>query len=392
MSAFVKGLALGLLVLAAPAHADTWRPPEPKTYASSDGTARVTITPRPLQSSLAYFKDAVDGKAAPGQREGSTQTSPLAKLERCIDGDWRTEWEVPLVNDVGPVHALVANDGRYLATFDNWHSAGFGDDVVAIYGAQGKLIRKFALEDILPASYIALLPRTVSSLWWGGDHALDERADELVLQVLEPASTPGRDPERSAPVRIRLSDGHVLPPEGAEWERTMATVRKLDAERDARWQQTRAVRARPLPIPTTTDTADWREYLVELRGRLSDAAGHRYGGLVLPMTEQEGTGIDSADGIRSFLDEFHDKTYRMTEHYVFVSPSSEALADLLVDVLKAEKPGAMGDATIAFVGTKAEGERVRKAAATSGARIELIDKDVPFPPRTLPDAVPEWFR
>lgn len=37
---------------------------------------------------------------------------------------------------------LLTNDASFLITFDNWHSAGLGDDVVAIYDHRDKLVRK----------------------------------------------------------------------------------------------------------------------------------------------------------------------------------------------------------------------------------------------------------
>jgi hypothetical protein len=41
---------------------------------------------------------------------------------------------------VAPVSALVSEDGAYLITFDNWHSMGYGDDVVVLYRTDGTLI------------------------------------------------------------------------------------------------------------------------------------------------------------------------------------------------------------------------------------------------------------
>ena len=149
---FTKGLLLGLLLSCGTASADSWAPPSERQYVSADGAARVTITPRALAGALPYFKDKVSGKELAGQREGSAQTPAMAVLEvRDPDGHWLTAWKRPLVNDVGPVRALVANGGHYLVTFDNWHAVGVGDSVVVIYDAQGGLVRKMALSDFLPA-------------------------------------------------------------------------------------------------------------------------------------------------------------------------------------------------------------------------------------------------
>eukprot|EP01035_Chromulina_nebulosa_P009054 gene9054-12233_t len=67
-------------------------------------------------------------------------------------GHWSTVWRKPLVNDVSPVSALVANDGGHVVTFDNWHSMGFGDDAVVIYGPDGAVVRAMALPPLASPS------------------------------------------------------------------------------------------------------------------------------------------------------------------------------------------------------------------------------------------------
>src|SRR5688572_29092744 len=113
-------VALFASLFASPAFADSWRPPGESVTTSAAGTARVTITPRALSSPLAYFTDAGDGKAKPGQGAGADHAS--ARVERKgAGGEWTTLWQGPLVNDVGPVDALVSDDGSRLVTFDHWH-------------------------------------------------------------------------------------------------------------------------------------------------------------------------------------------------------------------------------------------------------------------------------
>lgn len=378
-----------LLLGAGTTNADSWLPPMPETFVSADGQARVTITPRPIGGALPYFEDKVAGKEPAGQRPDNGQRSPVAALERRQDGKWRQVWKLPLVNDVGPVNALVANGGRYLVTFDNWHSAGYGPDAVVIYDGEGRLVRKFALEDFLPEAYVAQLPRSVSSLWWGGDHALANDDETLLLHVVEPTEeNESSDRPRTVPLRIRLADGQVLPPAGAEWERAMAVVNALDAKRQERWRQARELRATPLPTPDGGNADAWRDYLAELRDRLSDSTGHPHAGLVLPAA---GAGGD-ADSITEMLDGFVEFRELYGDHFVFVSPSSPRLAELLGGHLAAMQPGSMRGARIAFVGSQEDGEKVNAAAAGSGAEILLIDKSVPFPPGSLPQAPPEWFR
>jgi TonB family protein len=100
------------------------------------------------------------------------------------------------------VSALVANDGS-LATFDNWHSMGYGDDVIAIYRRDGSLVRKFALSDLMSEDDILWLSRSVSSIWWSGKHRIDNIAHALVIGVDGPTSTE---------IPISLSSGALLVP------------------------------------------------------------------------------------------------------------------------------------------------------------------------------------
>jgi hypothetical protein len=77
----------------------------------------------------------------------------------------------------------VSDSGNYVVTLDNWHEVGRGDNVVAIYGPEGKLVRQLALSDFLTQQQINQLLVSVSSTWWGTGHYLDEKQKCLVLRV-----------------------------------------------------------------------------------------------------------------------------------------------------------------------------------------------------------------
>ena len=162
---FVAGLFLSLLVPSV-ARADSWAPAS-KIVGSPiahvhDDTAR--------NSSSLRIEDAVAGKPKPGQGEGQ-DASARGRLEsRAADGRWVTVWEKPLVNDVAPVDVVVAPSGRVVATLDNWHFVGRGENVLVFYGADGTVIRSLKLTDLLPDFYIST-PSSVSST--GGARRFD---------------------------------------------------------------------------------------------------------------------------------------------------------------------------------------------------------------------------
>jgi hypothetical protein len=176
-------LPLGLLQR--PAAADTWLLPEKRKYYSPNKKFYLEVTPKELESQLKYFEDKVEGREDAGARKGVKGNVARAALyARGEGGGYLKRQEFRLVNEVSPVSALVSDGGAYVVTFDNWHAAGYGDDVVVIYGYDGTLIRKFGLEDLLTPRDIGKLPRSVSSIWWGGEHYIDEAKGLLVLKVV----------------------------------------------------------------------------------------------------------------------------------------------------------------------------------------------------------------
>jgi hypothetical protein len=71
---------------------------------------------------------------------------------------------------------MVSNDGKYLVTFDNWYSIGYGVDVMAYYNRKGELIKRYMLDHISPFP-LNTYQISVSSLWrrCGQEFIDDER-------------------------------------------------------------------------------------------------------------------------------------------------------------------------------------------------------------------------
>jgi len=194
----------------APALADSWRLPEPKDYFSESERFVFHVTPRAVRSPLSYFRDKTIGREQPGQDSGGPAACRGWLGERHADGSYRKIWDGVLVNDVAPVSAIIADDGRHVATFDNWHFMGIGEDVITIYGPDGRLIRKLGLANLMDPLEIEELPRTVSSIWWGGKHWIDAEDDTLVLEVAVDSRDPFGEHRKYRSIRIRLEDGQVL--------------------------------------------------------------------------------------------------------------------------------------------------------------------------------------
>lgn len=198
--------------VAATCVADSWRLPETETVYSKNRQFAVSIIPKQLAGQLEYFEDKVEGRADAGAVEGVANNWPRA-LFYSVDPNQQLNLvaEFKLVNEVAPVTALVSDDGQYLATFDNWHSRGYGNDTIVIYRTDGSLVRSMALEDVLTAKDIEMLPRSVSSIQWSAEHYIDEDRHLLVLRITR---CTGLDLclEKPPEVAIHLADGTLVRP------------------------------------------------------------------------------------------------------------------------------------------------------------------------------------
>ena len=132
--------------------ADSWALPSTEVTASADGSWRLTVYPRGVSSQLAYFQDKVKEQDNAGAPPGEKRTSASGRMEQRVNGKWKTVWEQPLLNEVSPVMVLAVNGGAAV-TFDNWHSVGYGNDVVVIYDATGHVVLGLWLEG-LPAARV----------------------------------------------------------------------------------------------------------------------------------------------------------------------------------------------------------------------------------------------
>ena len=201
-------VAAALLACGLRASADSSTLPRPQKYYSENRRYYVEVTPRALESSLKYIEDKLAKKEPAGSKPGVRDNyCKGAFYRRKEDGAYEKLWEHRLSNDVAPVSALVSDGGEYVATFDNWRFVGYGDDVVVIYGPGGTLVRKLALSDIVQKT--SNLPRSATSIFWGGRHYIDEKSLQLVLRVLSGWS-PHDEEGVYMDVRIDLRTGELV--------------------------------------------------------------------------------------------------------------------------------------------------------------------------------------
>jgi hypothetical protein len=362
------------------ARADTWSPATVKTYESSSGDLRFTVTPRDIMGPLAYFEDKVEGVEPAGQAPGGPQHAQGRLERRNPSGQWEPVWDKPLVNDVSPVSALISDSGAYVATFDNWHSTGWGGDAVVIYNAQGEMVRSMGLTDFLPQPYFVALPRTVSSIWWSGDHRIE--GDRLILQVVVPAGSV--DTERTyLEIAVDLRTGEVQTPSGAAWEnalRAADAVNRSRAEAEASW---RAARIAPLTGPVENTERAWHAYLREAFYRLYD--GDEESVSTATKVLRPPAADDYAPTLRYLREALLEPRY---EGSVMIGSMSEPnLSAVLIELAAEIPPGSLAGNTLYIAVQDPAWPAIREALRHTGADVRQLDPTEPIPQR--PDRLPE---
>lgn len=174
-------ISVRLLVLAylvSIASADSWRLPDRQRIVSPNGSFVLDLVPSNIRSQIDYFQEEDTGRK-------SDRNPCWGRLLRQLpDGKEAVLWTADLDNKVAPVEVVIADSGKVVVGFDNWHSIGYGPNVLAVYGEQGKLRFRHSLEELMPARQIRKLTPSVSSRRWRRGCWLDENRHEIVLATI----------------------------------------------------------------------------------------------------------------------------------------------------------------------------------------------------------------
>ena len=236
-----------------PACADSWFPPETWSETSSPcGHFRFTAIPAPHDD---YVPE-------------DPEVRPQGVLERRLSEDkWQEVWRIDLVNDIAPTDAIVTDDGDYVVTFDNWYSAGYGENVVVIYGPNGSLVRSMTLTDIIPQTYQDALRSSVSSLDWRVNRMMSPDGEVAFIDVFAPGVSWVDGDPASLRFRIRLNDGVVILPRADKWQSALQHARILTLDRVRYTLEYNRMMRVPLTAPADCDPIAWQSYLEEAIAR-----------------------------------------------------------------------------------------------------------------------------
>lgn len=365
-------IALIASLLAATAIADSWLPARRSTHVSADGQWRLTVDPRPITSPIDYFGDKVDGKPNAGAPPGEPRSSAIGTMERKEGRSWRQVWREPLRNEVAPVDALAIPGGG-AATFDNWHSMGFGRNVVVIYDAGGRVLASHALIDFLPREYVRALPRSVSSLHWRGEPRVS--ADGRVLTV--PVAIPDdRDPEdepgeyRFVDMGFDLATGQPLPRHDPAWEQALREAHAARQRQVVQEEESRRKFTSPLFAPTSGLERDWNLYLIDAFFRLASDPEPGYPGTTVLRAPGASDYSQSLQWLRKALDA---DERALTSTRMFGSPSPQNLAEVLVAEAASLEVDSLRQRTIFIALPDELFSRVSAALSHTGATLKQLD-------------------
>jgi hypothetical protein len=147
------------------ANADFWEDPKVTDYFSENGEYFVRVYPTEIPAKYWKWQKANQRRKAKFSKEDTTIIMCHATLFKIQGKDTLVVWEHRLINRTAPVTVIVANDGSSIVTFDNWGSMGFGLDVMVTYDENGRLVKRYQLEDFSPYP-INTYTMSISSFWW----------------------------------------------------------------------------------------------------------------------------------------------------------------------------------------------------------------------------------
>lgn len=117
------------------------------------------------QSFCAYSESMLyKAEILPNNNRLSKKT-PTAVIYRKTNKEYSEQSRVSLVNKASPAMVFISDNGT-IVTIDDWVPRGH-EHCVVVYSKEGKLLRDYALEDILNKDEIAAdVKQTVSNRWW----------------------------------------------------------------------------------------------------------------------------------------------------------------------------------------------------------------------------------
>jgi len=327
---------------------------------------------------LAYFSDKVKKREPADGTKGQQQTLATATIEHVgADGAWTALWSGPLTNEVAPVDAVIADGGRYVVTFDNWHSMGYGPNVVAIHDGGGRVIRTLALNDIVSEDYIFALGHSVSSIHWRGDPHFGPD-DTVVIPIVVPGDKQGTDGETYVDAVIKLSNGAVLNSASLEWNNAQAAAAKEAQSRRDYDEKAKQAFIAPLLGPSENAELGWHSYLREAFYR---STPHWQNDATSTTVLHDPSAPDYAASEGWLRDALLSLDYSHgTMSFASIAPFDHFVA-CMKSVLAEAKAGSLKGSKVYIVAPTSTLPMFKAMFAKTGAQVHIFDPATPIPQR-----------
>jgi hypothetical protein len=172
---------------------DIWDSPKVKSYFSENRDYMLVVTPTIIPEKYQlweYYKNTKMPESTFEQAKRKKFFKNLSAEDTLIryckgqlyyisHTDTTLIWERKLLNSFCPVTAIVADNGSSIVTFDNWYSAGYGNNLMVVYNNKGDALKTYDLDDISPFP-LNDYSTTISSIWWNsGARFLDLERIEI---------------------------------------------------------------------------------------------------------------------------------------------------------------------------------------------------------------------
>ena len=272
---------------------------------------------------------------------------------------------------------LIADGGHYLVTFDNWHSMGYGPNVVAIHDDQGRLIRTLSLNDVVSDEYVSALRHSVSSIWWRGEPHFGP-GDTLIIPIVVPQETRDGDSETYVDAVFRLSDGALLNKASPDWQSAQASAAHVAQLKRAYDEEAKQAFIAPLLGPKENTELAWHGYLREAFYRST------------PNWREDSTSTtvlrDPADPEYAASEGWvRDALLSLDYEHGTMSFASIAPFDFFVARLKTilaeAKPGKLKGSKVYVVAPIGALPMFKAMFAKTGAQVFVFDPQIPIPQR-----------
>jgi hypothetical protein len=160
-------LFLIVMLLPTTLRADSWLPPTPYARVSENAATIVRVEPGSTNP---------DGSGAkPAHCRFYRYSEDKKTYEFCREHD--------IDNKTLPSDVVTPDDGSFLVTFDDY----MGGESVVVYDFSGRLLKKWALDDILSDAEIQELPSSTSTIHWRGNVGV-MRSNQQEVYISPPES------------------------------------------------------------------------------------------------------------------------------------------------------------------------------------------------------------